>query len=106
MSCTNSFPQHGTRVGSRTPGWRRVSSPGSTPPAPPLLRVVEMDRPPTLERLAAWLRAHPGAVAAALAGFIVLATVVLPAQSTYGSGVHALVGLLLTVPIAWRRRAP
>jgi signal transduction histidine kinase len=66
-----------------------------------------MDRPPHLEHLAAWLRRHPFALDAGLAGLLALATVVLPATSSLSyDGVSAVAGLLLTVPLAWRRRAP
>jgi signal transduction histidine kinase len=67
-----------------------------------------MDRPPYLERLAAWLRRHPFGVDAGLAALVGLVTVLLPAQSgvPYVGGPSVLVGLLLTGPLAWRRRAP
>ncbi len=45
-----------------------------------------MDRPPLLERLAAWSRGHPSAVDGALAGVLALFTVVLPATYGLGSG--------------------
>jgi hypothetical protein len=67
-----------------------------------------MDQP-LLLRLAAGARERPGVVDAALAGAVVLFTVVYPAQlSAYqpDQSVAAVLGLLLTVPLAWRRRAP
>ena len=65
-----------------------------------------MDKPPPLERLAAWVRGHPFGFDVALAGAAVLFTVLLPIGKLHVSGQEVLVGLLLTVPIAWRRRAP
>ena len=65
-----------------------------------------MDRFPARERLVAWSRAHPFTVDAWLAGAVVLFTVFLPAQAYSQDPVGALLlGLLLTVPLAWRRRA-
>ncbi|WP_199506503.1 sensor histidine kinase [Geodermatophilus sp. TF02-6] len=64
-----------------------------------------MDGHLPLERLAARLRCHPLGVDAALATLVCLVTVLLPATSA-GGGAQTLVGLLLTVPLAWRRRAP
>ena len=64
-----------------------------------------MDRP--LDRLAAELRERPFAVDAALAALLFLVTVFLPLQgSATGAASALLVGLLLTVPLAWRRHAP
>ncbi|SFL72356.1 sensor histidine kinase [Geodermatophilus ruber] len=66
-----------------------------------------MDGRPPLEHLAAWLRDHPFHVDVALAALTCLATVVLPAGSYWSNPSQAfLIGLLLTVPLAWRRRAP
>jgi signal transduction histidine kinase len=66
-----------------------------------------MDRPPYLERLATWMRARPFAVDAVLAGAVAVVTVVLPLQGYWANPTGAfLVGLLLTVPLAWRRRSP
>jgi signal transduction histidine kinase len=64
-----------------------------------------VDRP--LDRLAAELRERPLAVDAALAALLFLFTVFLPLQgSATGAASALLVGLLLTVPLAWRRHAP
>jgi signal transduction histidine kinase len=64
-----------------------------------------MDRP--LDRLAAWTRAHPFAVDVALAAAIFFVTVLVPAAGFAAAADLALVlGLLLTAPLAWRRRAP
>jgi signal transduction histidine kinase len=61
----------------------------------------------TVERMARWGRAHPFAVDAWFAGAVVFVTVVLPAPSYWQNQDGAfLLGLLLTVPLAWRRRAP
>jgi signal transduction histidine kinase len=64
-----------------------------------------MDRP--LDRLAIALRERPFAVDVAIAGLVGVVTVLFP-SSGYGSNPAGalLVGLLLTVPVAWRRRAP
>ena len=60
---------------------------------------------PQLERLSAWLRDHPLAVDAGLAVlFFAFFSVVMGAGS--GSGDAAVFGLLLSVPLVWRRRAP
>jgi signal transduction histidine kinase len=64
-----------------------------------------MERP--LDRLAAALRTRPFAVDAALAAGIFLFTVALRAGSYGQEGTATfLVGLFLTAPLAWRRRAP
>ena len=66
-----------------------------------------MDRSPTFEHAAAWMRARPFAVDATLAGAVVFFTVLLPAQTYWDQPTAAgVIGLLLTVPLAWRRRAP
>ncbi|TFV56553.1 sensor histidine kinase [Geodermatophilus sp. DF01-2] len=65
-----------------------------------------MDGSPPLERPAAWLRDHPFAVDAGIAALVCFVTVLLPASSSIGEGPETAVGLLLTVPLAWRRRAP
>jgi signal transduction histidine kinase len=66
-----------------------------------------VDSSPYLERLAGRLRDHPFAVDAALAGAVAFFTVVLPLQGYRDNPSAAfVVGLLLTVPLAWRRRAP
>jgi signal transduction histidine kinase len=64
-----------------------------------------MERP--LDRLATWLREHPTAVDAALAAGIFVVTVWAPTSGYYtGQAQAGFVGLLLTVPLAWRRRSP
>jgi len=60
---------------------------------------------PQLERLSAWLRAHPLAVDVGLAVLFFLVFAVLMGAGS-GSGDAALFGLLLSVPLVWRRRAP
>jgi signal transduction histidine kinase len=63
-----------------------------------------MDQP-VAERWAGQLRAHPFAVDAGLAAlFYLCSTVLLGANSPSGGG--AVFGLLLSLPLAWRRRAP
>ncbi len=60
-----------------------------------------------LERLGARLRAHPLGVDGGLAAFVWFTTVLLTAGlfwTTDPAGL--LIGTLLTVPLAWRRRAP
>jgi signal transduction histidine kinase len=53
------------------------------------------------------LRRHPFAVDSALAGAIWFCTVVLPSTAYWEDPAGAfVVGTLLTVPLAWRRRAP
>src|SRR3954452_19268695 len=62
-----------------------------------------MDQP-QLERTATWMRVHPFAVDAVLAAlFFLVTTVVVTAGATGGS---VLIGLLMSVPLAWRRTAP
>jgi signal transduction histidine kinase len=66
-----------------------------------------MERAPAVERMARWGRAHPFAVDAWFAGAVVFVTVVLPAPAYWQNQLGAfLLGLLLTVPLAWRRRSP
>jgi signal transduction histidine kinase len=66
-----------------------------------------MDSSPYLERLVARLRDHPFAVDSVLAGAVAFFTVLLPLQGYRDNpSVAFVVGLLLTVPVAWRRRAP
>jgi signal transduction histidine kinase len=67
-----------------------------------------MDQP-LLMRLATVARERPFTVDAALAATAVLFTVVLPLSSSAYWPDHyaaAVLGLMLTVPLAWRRRAP
>src|SRR3954471_6146175 len=62
-----------------------------------------MDQP-QLERTATWMRVHPFAVDAVLAAlFFLFTTAVVTAGATGGS---VLIGLLMSVPLAWRRTAP
>jgi signal transduction histidine kinase len=63
-----------------------------------------VDRP--LDPLVTWLQERQFAVDAAIAAAVALFTVVLPASGYGGSSAETVVGLLLTVPLAWRRRAP
>ena len=66
-----------------------------------------MDRSPTVERVARWARAHPFVVDSWLAAAVAFCTVLLPAVTYPGNAPSAFViGLLLVVPLAWRRRAP
>jgi signal transduction histidine kinase len=66
-----------------------------------------MERSPAVERAAHWARAHPFAVDCWLAAAVAFCTVVLPATAYWDNPTGAfLTGLLLTVPLAWRRRAP
>jgi signal transduction histidine kinase len=65
-----------------------------------------MDRSPTFEQAAAWFRARPFVVDCALAGAVLVVTVLLPAGTYWENPAGAfLLGLMLTVPLAWRRRA-
>jgi signal transduction histidine kinase len=61
---------------------------------------------PLLERTARWLREHPFGVDATLAGLGVLGLVLAPASGYEPAGRAVLIGLLLVVPLAWRRRRP
>jgi signal transduction histidine kinase len=64
-----------------------------------------VERP--IDRLASRLREQPFAVDATLAGAVAFFTVVLPMQGFSSNPAWTFVlGLLLTVPLAWRRRAP
>lgn len=66
-----------------------------------------MERSLAVERAARWARAHPFAVDCWLAAAVTFCTVVLPATSYWAQPTDAfLLGLFLTVPLAWRRRAP
>ena len=62
-----------------------------------------MDQP-LLERLAVWLRRHPFGVDVVLAGSLALFS--LAVQAGYADAAGPLVTVLLTAPLAWRRRAP
>ena len=62
---------------------------------------------PLLEYVTARLRDRPFEVDVAIAGLVGLVTVVLPAQTYYGTeGVAFALGVALVAPLAWRRRAP
>jgi signal transduction histidine kinase len=63
-----------------------------------------VDRP--LDRLVSRLRERQFAVDAVAAAVVVVFTVLAPATGYGQSYTSTLVGLLLTVPLAWRRRAP
>jgi signal transduction histidine kinase len=64
-----------------------------------------MDRP--LDRLVTALRDHPFAVDSVLAGVAFVVTVLGPTGHYWADQEAALlIGLMLTVPLAWRRRAP
>jgi signal transduction histidine kinase len=65
-----------------------------------------MERTQAPERLTATVRRHPFAVDVVLAAAVVLVTVVLPGPAYQDAGTSLLLGLLITVPLAWRRRAP
>jgi signal transduction histidine kinase len=65
---------------------------------------VAVDRP--LDRLVRRLHERPFAVDAVAAAVVVVVTVLGPANGYGRSHPAILVGLLLTVPLAWRRRAP
>jgi signal transduction histidine kinase len=66
-----------------------------------------MERSPAVESVAHWVRAHPFAVDCWLAAAVVFCTVLLPAPGYWEAPAYSLLlGLLLTVPLAWRRRAP
>jgi signal transduction histidine kinase len=58
-----------------------------------------------IERGAAWTREHPFAVDAVLAALFFL-FLVLVVGAGYSSGSASVFGFLLSVPLAWRRRAP
>ena len=64
-----------------------------------------MDQSTSLERFASWLREHPFAVDAGLAGLFFVLTALI-ARSGYDSGSETFLALLFSVPLAWRRRAP
>jgi signal transduction histidine kinase len=66
-----------------------------------------MDGRPPLERLETLLREHPVGVDAAIAALVWCLTVLLPLQSYWpAEGTAFVVGTLLVVPLAWRRRRP
>jgi signal transduction histidine kinase len=61
---------------------------------------------PVLERWAARLRSHPFAVDAGLAAVFLLLFLTLVTGAGYQSDLAVLFGVLMSVPLAWRRRAP
>ena len=65
-----------------------------------------MERTQAPERLTATLRRHPFAVDVALTAAVVLVTVLLAAPAYPEARSSLLLGLLMVVPLAWRRRAP
>jgi hypothetical protein len=66
-----------------------------------------MDGRPPLERLETLLRDHPLGVDVAIAALVWFLTVLLPAGSYWpAEGTAFVVGTLLVVPLAWRRRRP
>ena len=78
--------------------WRRARVPAADGPWAPA--------GPLLERVANWLRRHSFGVDATLAGLAVLALVVVPSTDYDPVAVSLPLGLLLLVPLAWRRRRP
>src|SRR4051812_29308629 len=73
---------------------------------PDCLLSCAMERNRALERLTADLRRHPFAVDVAITALVVVVTVLLPAATYPNEAPAAYLGLLITVPLAWRRRAP
>jgi signal transduction histidine kinase len=65
-----------------------------------------MERTQAPERLTATLRRHPFAVDVALAAAVVLVTVVVPGPAYPDAESSLVLGLLITIPLAWRRTAP
>ena len=65
-----------------------------------------MERTQAPERLTATLRRHPFAVDVALTAAIVLLTVLLPGPAYPDAESSFVLGLLITMPLAWRRTAP
>ncbi|MBB3082868.1 sensor histidine kinase [Geodermatophilus sabuli] len=66
-----------------------------------------MDGRPPLERLETFLRDHPAGVDVGIAALVWFLTVLLPYQSYRPAEATAfVVGTLLVVPLAWRRRRP
>jgi signal transduction histidine kinase len=65
-----------------------------------------MERTQAPERLTATLRRHPFAVDVALTAAVVLLTVLLPGPAYPDAASSFVLGLLITVPLAWRRTAP
>jgi signal transduction histidine kinase len=59
-----------------------------------------------LELIAGRLRASAFTVDAVLAGAVAVVTILLPSGSPAFGGASTVIGLLLVVPLAWRRRAP
>src|SRR4051794_186922 len=65
-----------------------------------------MERTQAPERLTATLRRHPFAVDVVLAAAVVLLTVLLPGPAYPDAASSFVLGLLITIPLAWRRTAP
>jgi signal transduction histidine kinase len=65
-----------------------------------------MERTQAPERLTATLRRHPFAVDVALAAAVVLVTGVVPGPAYPDAESSLVLGLLITIPLAWRRTAP
>jgi signal transduction histidine kinase len=65
-----------------------------------------MERTQAPERLTATVRRHPFAVDVVLAAAVVLVTVLMPGPAYQDGATSLMLGLLITVPLAWRRRAP
>jgi signal transduction histidine kinase len=60
-----------------------------------------------VQELTGWLRSRPQAVDGALAGLVFLLTVFLPSGNPQFSGLLPFtLGVALTAPLAWRRKAP
>ncbi|WP_338105167.1 sensor histidine kinase [Modestobacter muralis] len=67
---------------------------------------AELPEKPVLERMEGWLRRHPFGVDSTLAGLAVLVLVVVSSNGYPRAEVSAVLGLVLLVPLAWRRRRP
>ncbi|MFW3172274.1 sensor histidine kinase [Geodermatophilus sp. CPCC 206100] len=66
-----------------------------------------MDGRPPLVRLETRLREHPLGVDAGIAAVLFLLTVLLPFETYWpGAATAFVIGVLLTAPLAWRRRRP
>jgi signal transduction histidine kinase len=69
-------------------------------------RVPRAPAQPFLERTAGWLREHPFGVDASLASLAVLLLVVASSSSLMRPELASVLGVVLLVPLAWRRRQP
>jgi len=67
---------------------------------------AEGPRPPLLERVSGWLKEHPFGVDATVAALGVLFLVVAPSTGSSAPGIAVVLGVVLLVPLAWRRRRP